>query len=280
MRRIIIVVILVGVAALIAAVGYFGFGWGRSWGPSTVTQTGSGFDAKGEATTLPKVLGLARQSIAKIDKEVHDYSAVLVRREFVGGKLPDKPIVMFVKVREKPFSVYLYFMEPDFRKGREVIYVEGRNEGNLQAHEPGMLRRIGTLSLDPKGMVAMNGERYPITNIGVKRLCEQLIERGEGASDAKQVTVLRFPHSSLNKRPCTGLQIIYPVNDPMLWGYLARVLMDDEYQFPTHIEVYELPKDRTKRPQLVEEYTYLDVKINRGLGDGDFDVKNSKYNFP
>ena len=38
---------------------------------------------------------------------------------------------MFAKVREKPFSVYLYFLDRSDDKGvkgREVIYVQGRND--------------------------------------------------------------------------------------------------------------------------------------------------------
>ena len=50
--------------------------------------------------------------------------------------------------------------------------------------------------------------------------------------------------------------------------------------FPIRVEVYELPLDRGKGPQLVEEYTYLDVKLNNGYTDADFDPKNRQYKFP
>ncbi len=33
------------------------------------------------------------------------------------------------------------------------------------------------------------------------------------------------------------------------------------------------------QPQLLEEYTYLNVKLNVGLTDADFDDKNPEYNF-
>jgi hypothetical protein len=33
------------------------------------------------------------------------------------------------------------------------------------------------------------------------------------------------------------------------------------------------------RPKLIEEYTYLNVKINNGFKDIDFDVNNPNYNF-
>ena len=49
------------------------------------------------------------------------------------------------------------------------------------------------------------------------------------------------------------------------------MFLDDELHFPIRVEVYELPLDRSQGPQLVEEYTYLDVKLNNGYTDADFD---------
>ena len=190
---------------------------------------------------------------------------------------------MFAKIREKPFSVYLYFLDRSDNKsikGREVIYVDGRNDNKLIAHAPGFLTGGFTLSFPPKGVIAMVGERYPITEIGLANLCRQLIQRGESAGDPSRVAVKRFRHARINKRACTLLEITYPVHEPKTLGYLARVFLDDELQFPIRVEVYELPADRSKGPQLVEEYTYLDLKFDNGYSDADFDPKNRQYKFP
>ena len=69
---------------------------------------------------------------------MHDYSAVVVKQERIGDKLIQT--VMFAKVREEPFSVYLYFLDRSDDKGikgREVIYVQGRNDNKLIVHTPG-----------------------------------------------------------------------------------------------------------------------------------------------
>ncbi len=126
----------------------------------------------------------------------------------------------------------------------------------------------------------MQGEHYPITEIGLANLCRQLIQRGESAGDPCQVTVKRYRHARINTRACTLLEIMYPVHEPKTWGYLARVFVDNEWHFPIRVEVYELPLDRSKGPQLVEEYTYLDLKLNNGYSDADFDRKNPQYKFP
>ena len=34
-----------------------------------------------------------------------------------------------------------------------------------------------------------------------------------------------------------------------------------------------------EKPELIEEYTYLNLKINNGFTDADFDTKNPNYSF-
>ena len=70
---------------------------------------------------------------------------------------------------------------------------------------------VGTLPLAPKGLLAMQGEHYPITEIGLANLCRQLIKRGESAGDPSQVKVKRYRHARINTRACTLLEIMYPV---------------------------------------------------------------------
>ena len=148
-------------------------------------------------------------------------------------------------------------------------------------HTPGLIAgRLGTISLDPTGWLAMNGERHPITDLGLANLCRQLIQRGESAGNPRQVQARRYRHAGINARACTLLEITYPVHEPKIAGYLARVFVDDQWHFPIRVEVYELPQDRSKGPQLVEEYTYLDLKLNNGYTDADFDRKNPQYAFP
>jgi hypothetical protein len=280
-RRIVIsAVVMVLVAALLAAIGYFGLGW---WQPAheTVVEKTGGFDSTSEPTTLPAVLAIAHEALDQFGRAIHDYSGVIVKRERIGTDLVTT--VIFAKIREEPFSVYLNFLDRSNDKGvkgREVVYLRGKNNGNLISHTPGLLGGF-QMPLAPTNFLATRGERYPITEIGLANLCRQLIKRGEAVGDPSQVKVKRFPKARVNARACTLLQVMYPVHDePKNWGYLARVFLDKEWKIPIRVEVYELPADRGKMPSLVEEYTYLDLKLNNGYSDADFDVKNRQYKFP
>jgi len=280
MRRWIISFSVVIVLALLAAGGYFGLGWWHPW-HATINETATGYDAASEPATLQEAMAVAHEAVDEIEQKVHDYSAVIVKKERTGKDLIET--VMFAKVREKPFSVYLYFLDRSNDKsikGREVIYAQGQNDDKLLVHTPGFLTGHFTISLDPKGPIAMIGEHYPIMEIGLANLCRQLIKRGDAAGDPSQVQVKRYRHARINARTCSLLEITYPVHEPKIWGYLARVFLDDQWHFPIRVEVYELPLDRRQGPRLVEEYTYLDLRLNNGYTDADFGPKNPQYKFP
>ncbi len=130
----------------------------------------AGYDARLDAASrLLPVLRWTRQEIASIEKDVADYSATLVARERIGGKLGDYERTL-LKVRHRPLSIYACVLAPEEHKGDEAIYVEGRNDGKLLGHTTGITGRlVGTVALDPGGSTAMEGQRHPITELGIWR---------------------------------------------------------------------------------------------------------------
>jgi hypothetical protein len=264
-----------------AGIAHFVLGW---WQPAheAIVETAIRCDSASEvSSTLPEAMAVARQALERIERTVRDYSAVIVKRQRIGSQLITS--VLFGKIREKPFSVYLNFLDRSDAnvKGREVIYVEGRNKNYLLVHTPGLQdATVGTLSLDPKGLISMHNELHPIIDIGLANLCRQLLQRGEEAGNPNQVQVKRISSAQVNSRKCGLVEIVYAVQEPKVSGYLARVFIDDEWQVPTRVEVYQLPKENVHDPRLIEEYTYLDLKFNNGYSDADFDPKNRQYKFP
>ena len=60
---------------------------------------------------------------------------------------------------------------------------------------------------------------------------------------------------------------------------MARVFIDDELRLPVRYEAYDWPDKQDGQSELIEEYTYLNMKINVGLTDSDFDIHNPAYRF-
>ena len=220
------------------------------------------------------MLRWARQGLPAIEK-LKDYSAVLVRRERIRGKLSGYEYV-FIKIRHQPFSVYAYFQAPAAVKGQEVIYVAGRNQGDLLAHKA---RLPATVSLHPDGLIAMNGRHYPLTEIGLVNLVRRLVEVGQQDLAHDECEVKYFMNAKVEDRRCTVVQIVHPVPRDVFRFHLARVFVDDELLVPIRYESYDWPREPGGEPELIEEYTYLHLKLNNGFTDEDFSTQNPAYQF-
>ena len=232
-----------------------------------------------EEHPLVPVLKIAEKGLKRIDSQVQDYSATLVKKERVKGRLTDNQY-LFVKVRHQPFSVYITFLGPEDFKGREVIYVEGRNGNKLLAHEGrGWKARIGMVALKPDSPLAMEGQRYPITMMGMRTLTKRLMEVGQEDLRYDEVEVKMHEGTKINGRTCTCIQAIHPVPRKHFRYHLARIFIDDELEMPVRFEAFLWPNKKGGKPVLVEQYTYVNIKMNNGFTDKDFDPKNPQYKF-
>jgi hypothetical protein len=236
---------------------------------------------------LDPALEMARASLRHIQASILDYSAVLVKRLRIDGELNEHQYA-FVKIRNRrttnghlttPMGVYMRFLKPDSVNGREVIWVEGKNEGKLIVHEAG-IKNLVRVSLDPTGYIAMRGQRYPITEIGLENLARKVVERGERDRRHQEVEVRFFRNAQVSNRVCTVMQIVHPAQRPYFDFHVARVYFDDELKIPIHYAAWSWPTEEAGQPVLEEEYTYTNVKLNVGLTDRDFDPDNPEYNFP
>ena len=177
--------------------------------------------------------------------------------------------------------VYLAFQSPQSLKGREVIWGADLFDGTMAVHEVGMLLGLKTLWLDPNGFLAMQGQQYPVSEIGIMKLIDKLIERGEKDRDNPDISVKIITDHELDGRPTHLIQIKRkkPSNEDDDFS-LAEIILDPERQIILCYRAFGWPDEPDGKPILRESYTYHDVKTNAGLTDADFDPKNPEYNFP
>ena len=230
------------------------------------------------AHPLDPALEVAREGLTHIRSTLRDYSCTLVKQERINGVLGE-PEYAYTECRNRqmengrivvPFSVYMYFLKPDNLKGREVMYVEGRNDGKMVAHEGNFLKRFGNVWLLPDSSLAMRGNRYPITEAGVENLIAKLIERGERDRHRGECQVEFLKNAKINGRSCTVLQVTHPVPRPYFDFNIATIFIDDELNVPVRYAAYSWPPRPGAKPELIESYTYLNMKVNVGLTDEDF----------
>ncbi len=237
---------------------------------------------------LAQVLALASRRWEDIPREIRDYTCTLVKREQVDAEA-GTPEQMLVKLRHQqvrdsqvtvPFAVYIKYSSPPALAGREVVYVEGHNSGQLIARRGGQRVPYITVSTDPRSPLAMKGNRYPLTEIGLHNLIHRIWEVGE--EEVKlggEIDVKYFPGARVNNRQCTAIQVMHPIRRSHFRYHLAQIFIDDELQLPIRYASYDWPQRPGDTPPLLEEYTYLDLKLNVGLTDQDFDHRNEAYGF-
>lgn len=241
---------------------------------------------------IDPLLEFARRALAHHCLEHQDFTAKLIKRERVAGKLlPASKMEMKLRygsehpTAERTVSVYLKGIEPKSQAGREIVWNQNKNNNKLTAHEGGLLGLV-KVELSPQSSLAMLGNRYPITEIGIEKLLRKLIEKGERDRLLGPVTVRRTENATLGKLQCTLLEVIHEEPTVEIEGkqvefefYLAQIYIDEERLVPLKYASFTWPKTKGGAPELEEEYTYEDLVINVGLTDADFDTKNPNYRF-
>jgi hypothetical protein len=233
---------------------------------------------------LRPVIELATDGYERIRREIRDYTCILVRRERVDGRLRS-PEFIFAKVRHSqfegdqvvvPFSLYLKFLKPASVAGREVLYVEGHNGGEMFARRGGTRFAFVTTRLRPDSDLAMRGNRYPVTQFGIENLVLRLLASARNDLDTN-CRVDLLPDAKINDRPARGIVVTHqsPQESPTFCQ--ARIFVDKELELPVHFEAYDWADEPGGVPELIEQYSYTQIQLNRGLTDADFSEDNPQY---
>lgn len=238
------------------------------------TRVAAAEKTSGSTHPLLPGLAMARES-RKLMEAVKDYTGTFHKQELVGRTMINNQIE--IKVREAPFSVYLKFIKPE--EGREVVYVQGQNDGRMLAHGIGVEKVVGTLKMEPTSKRAMEESRYPITMIGIRRMLDTLIEQWEGELKLTGATVKVFPNAKVGSVDCRVFESSYAQPSSELKFHMTRLYVQREDGMPVRVEQFAFPVKAGSAAGIVEQYTYLDVKKNVGLTDIDFDDDNKAYDF-
>ncbi|TWU58648.1 hypothetical protein Poly51_14270 [Rubripirellula tenax] len=241
------------------------------------------------APTMAMVLDKANASLRRMKQELDDYTARFVKQERdTSGNLSEpSEISMRVQTRfggpdnRSPRRVYLHFNSPAAVAGREVLWGEDLYDGKMAVHEVGMILGLKTIWLDPNGMIAMQGQRFPISEIGLVKLVEKLIERGEVDRDDSDVTVTITDGHRFDDRDTQRIEVRRKRPNGTEDDFSrAEIVIDPEREWILSYRSFGWPVPGETEAPLLESYAYHDLETNVGLTDIDFDTKNPSYRFP
>lgn len=241
------------------------------------------FNAPGEIPhPVTKVIQIAEQARSYLDRKVNDYSGAIVTRQVINGSLSPYQKMVF-KIRHKndasPFSMYAKFVEPQRVEGRELMFVDGRFDNQLIVRRGGVRLASLTTAVDPTSPLAATEGDMPVTEVGLKDLLARYLEVAESELSETNIEVRYFKNAKIDGRLCTQIRLVHPNHEEGLTYYWADMFIDQEWKVPVRFAAYDWPSTEGAEPPLLEEVTFVDLRINTGLTDADFDVKSNQYKF-
>ena len=234
--------------------------------------------------TLAFILGFAAPTAAAEDlssiffgmeaayARVNDYTARFTRQERVAGAL--RPREEALLKFQRPDRIYLRWISGP-PKGREILFVKGRNDDRVLVHEPGVVSGFFTAVLAPDSPRVLRESRHPITDVGLGRLVELLVSNARRALERGELTLRDRGVVEESGRRARRVEAMLP-RDPSkgYYCYRALVSIDLDWGLPVAVTIFDWD-DRT-----VADYRYRDLRLNPGLGANDFDPANPEYSFP
>lgn len=257
--------------------------------PATAAATSSSRDVTAATGESPSMTTL-RTKVALLEKgktflkATPDYTAVFSKQELVGSELLDCQEI-YLKCRHEPLSLYLRWLSGD--EGREVLYVDGTNGGEMVVHGGGWKARLPSLSISPDSSLAMQESRYPVTKAGLLGTVEIML--GVHAEDLAGDRIARceqLADEEFDGRMCSAFLIEYRDSRTSPVYRKSITLIDKEWNVPLYTRNFGWPSDgesatgeELDEATLIEFYTFTEVQFRQQLAAADFDRSNEEYLF-
>jgi hypothetical protein len=242
---------------------------GAAESPIVLAPTTVPVGANAAASPMDEPIRLITEAKKAMDG-VKDYSCVLVKKEKMGDKSPVENVIS-MRIRSDPFSVDLRWMEPKSFVGQEACYIAGKNDGRMRVKSAGLLGNLGFLALEPDDARARATSKHAITESGLATMIDQFVVAWDKERQLG-LTKVRLAEYEFNKRRCTRVETNQTENPGNQFHFQRTIVyFDQETHLPIRLECYEWPAKEGEPGELAELYSYVNLRLNVGLGDDVFD---------
>ncbi len=238
--------------------------------PATVAKTAAEPAALPNQVQKADPLGAMLLDAKTAYGKLRDYTCVFTRQERLNGVLGAEQVAA-MKMRVKPQSIALRFARPESVAGMEELYVSGTRTGKMKYRPAGAkgINGFQLISLDDPKVLA--DTRHPITEAGFAATIDRLIaiaNREKALGNNLEVYTSDFQFAG---KTVTRYEVLARRAHAHRYAYRVLVYVDKETKLPVRFEAYEAPKPGTTVGDLLEAYSYTDVKFNVGLGESAFE---------
>lgn len=193
--------------------------------------------------------------------DLQDYTCMFNKMEIIGDRCLEVKDVLFKFKKEK--ELFLTWTTGE-NKGQK-IYFNGLNSDPKILVRPSGLMCFTTLSLDPRGSLAMRNNRHTVFESGMGYIIQMIRKNFELSKKLKTGDIF------FTKEIIRGTQKlkIYRSRFPEGRGFYAGQIdigIDSEFELPTELKTWDWNQ------KLVEHYTYVNLKLNSGLKHEDFSL--------
>jgi len=203
---------------------------------------------------------------------VQSYTARFVRQEVVGGAL--RPREEALLKFQRPGLMYLRWIAGP-PEGREILFVPGRNDNRMLVREPGLLSSLVTVAMAPDSPRVLRESRHPVTDVGIGRLIELIVDNARRAAAAGELTLKDHGIATGPEGSARRLEAGLPRDGQgRYYCYRLELAVATGSGLPVRATIYDWGE------RMVADYEYLDLKLNPVLTAGDFDAANPEYGFP
>lgn len=217
-----------------------------------------------KAPDLSTMVTEARTALGKL----RDYSGTFTRQERIKGALSAEQVGE-MKVRTSPAGVYVNFVRPEGTAGMEVSYSAKKTK---VAYRPaGLAGRRGFQKIDADDAKFLAENRHPVPDWGMGPMLELVAAAAAREKTLNNPVEVYTSDYQFATRNVTRYEIL--MRRPHAFRYAAKVVVfvDKETKLPVRFEAYDDPKPGATTGDLLEAYSFTDLKFNTGVGENSFE---------
>ncbi len=197
-------------------------------------------------------------------RSIQDYKAVFHKYEISKDALGEKEEI-YLKF-EKPWKIYMGWLNTH-KKGLQLVYERGKNDGKLAIHKPGLLFGLAPVVFLERSSpwVREGSESYDIEDAGLGTFLFDFTRAViRSAKDAKLKVVSK---GETREGDIAGekMEVTFTgsSDDEDYFAYRILVLFDEQSDLPLQMELYDW------QDKLTGTYSYNEFQANVGL-DAEF----------
>jgi hypothetical protein len=196
-------------------------------------------------------------------ESVKTFGATFIRRERLADQTELGEVqVILLRERQKPFSIYMQWVD-GLGKGRQLVYVEGLNNGKFRVTPGGSLGFV-VMDLAVDDPQVFKSSRHSVLDAGMGNLLRKIDK--QFALAGPDVRTKYKGKTAVGGR--TGyLFYRYMPEKPQCYCWKSEIVIDEELHFPLSVKVFDW------KGQPFEEYTYKDIQIDPDYTDKCFEIQ-------